>query len=288
VVRRVRARGWHVTGVTRRPCAESDLVADLRKPIEGWPDADVVLHLAGAYAGCSARELADSDLAMAHNLVAWGRRHGARRFVLASAAEVYGPIEGVADEDWPCRPVIPYGRAKLEIEGLFRAAGFPELAICRLGEVYGPGGRIMRELAGRLRSGFCPWPGAGRVDVSFLHVEDAAEALILACGADLAGCKVYNVADDVNGTWRQFIDEIASLLGTRRAVPLPLWAALGYSWMLSTSSALLGRPATVTPHVLRLLTTPKVLSSACVKETLGFAPAHPSFSASLKGALVGL
>ncbi|HEY1205286.1 MAG: NAD(P)-dependent oxidoreductase [Bryobacteraceae bacterium] len=278
VVRRARARGWDVTGVARRPCPEADRIADLRQPIEGWPAPDAVIHLAGAYAGCGARELAQTDLAMARNLLTWGSR-SVRRWVFASAAEVYGDIAGEAGESWPCRPVIPFGRAKLEIERMFQAAELPELAICRLGEVYGPDSRILSELGGRLRRGFCPWPGDGEVKISFLHVEDAAEALLLAVAR---GSGVYNVGDCEPATWRQFLDSMAELLCVRRAIYLPLPVARCYAALASWADR------AVTPHVLRLLTTPKVLSSARIRDELGFVPRYPAFRAGLEEALRGL
>jgi nucleoside-diphosphate-sugar epimerase len=288
VMKRARARGWQVTGVARRPCAEADRIADLRQQIAEWPTPDALVHLAGGYAGLGARELAAADLAIARNVLAWGKQQGVRRWVLASAAEVYGDIDGVADENWPCRPVIPYGRAKLEIEEMFQGAGFPEVAICRLGEVYGPGGRILRELGGRLRSGFCPWPGDGEVRISFLHAEDAAEAVVLACERAAPGCRIYNAGDEEPATWRRFLDTMAGLIGSRRAVYLPEMAARCYAACAAWTETLLGRPAAVTPHVLRLLTTPKVLSSARLREELGFEPRYPAFAGGLKEALGGL
>lgn len=74
VVKGARARGWEVTGVARRPCPEADRIADLRETIEDWPAPDAVIHLAGAYAGCGPRELAETDLRIARNLLAGDRR----------------------------------------------------------------------------------------------------------------------------------------------------------------------------------------------------------------------
>jgi dihydroflavonol-4-reductase len=181
VVQQARRRGWKVTGVARRKCKEAETIADLRYPVGNWETPDAIIHLAGSYAGCGAREFANTDLVIASNLLEWGIQKGVRRWVFASAAEVYGDIDGVAMESYPCHPVIPYGKAKLHIEGMLRTAGLPEVMICRLGEVYGAGGRILHELGGKLRHGFCPWPGDGNVAISFLHVEDAAEALVIAC-----------------------------------------------------------------------------------------------------------
>src|SRR5271165_4620210 len=85
VVRQMRAAGWRVTGVARRTCAEAEVICDLRLPIEGWPVPDAVVHLAGGYAAASARELAESDLAIARNMIAWGQEAGIQRWVIASA-----------------------------------------------------------------------------------------------------------------------------------------------------------------------------------------------------------
>ena len=288
VVRKARARGWRVTGVARRACNEADRIADLRQPIQGWPTPDAIVHLAGGYAGSSAVELARADLAIARNLIAWDGRPGVRRWVLASAAEVYGVIHGEADENCPCRPVIPYGRVKLAVEKMFQAAEFPNLAICRLGEVYGRDSRILRELGGRLRRGFCLWPGDGRVNVSFLHVEDAAEALLLACERAGPGCQTYNVTDDQPATWRHFLDCIAGLLGSQRALYLPEWVARCYARLEWSTDRLFCRPEAVTPYVLRLLTTPKVLSSVRLRDQLGFRPQYPAIDSGLEEALIGL
>ena len=283
VVKQARARGWDVMGVARRPCADATLIADLRQPIEDWPAPDAVIHLAGSYVGGTTREMAETDVAMARNLLAWGRRKGVRRWVFASAAEVYGDIAGEADESWPCRPAIPFGSAKLEIERMFQAAGLPEVAICRIGEVYGPNGRLLSELGGRLRSGFCPWPGDGQVRLSFVHVEDAAAALLLASERAAPASRTYNVGDSQPATWRQFLDRVAEMLGVRRrAVYLPLAVARCYAACVSWADA------TVTPRVLRLLTTPKVLSSARARDELGFVPRYPAFDAGLLEALGAL
>jgi len=256
--------------------------------VKDWPTPGAVIHLAGGYVGASARELAAADLAMARNLIAWGQPVGVRRWILASAAEVYGAIAGAADESWPCRPAIPYGAAKLEMERMFQAAGFSEIAICRLGEVYGRDGRILQEIPERLRRGFCPWPGDGQVRISFLHVDDAAEALVRACERAEAGCEIYNVGDREPATWREFLDRIAAALGTGRARFLPYWLARGYAAFEEGKDLLTRRTGAVTPRILRLLTTPKVLSSERIRERLGFTPRYAGLESGLREALGGL
>jgi nucleoside-diphosphate-sugar epimerase len=292
VVKQARAAGWCVTGVARRPCQEADLISDLRQPIENWPTPDAVLHLAGGYAGANARELADSDLTITRNLLAWGRRQGIRRWVFASAAEVYGWVQGEADEQAATRPMIPYGEVKLEVERLFAqmANNVPDcrMVFLRIGEVYGRDSRLLHELTTRLKGGFCPWPGSGRVPLSFVHVEDVALALRLAAQVGPAGISIYNVADEEPTTWYTFVRHLAGKVGARPPVRLPL--PLVYSYMLGhrLASSAAGRTPVLTGHALRLLTTPKVLANRKIKRELGFSPQFPEFRCGLEEALHGL
>lgn len=288
VVRKARSRGWKVTGIARRPTSDANLIADLRSPIRNWEVPDAVIHLAGNYAGCRMEQLAGTDLVIANNLLEWGKREGVRKWVFASAAEVYGDIDGEADESYPCHPVIPYGKIKLRVEGIFRDAGLPEVMICRVGEVYGADGRIVHELGGKLRNGFCPWAGDGKVKISFIHVEDVAEALILACEQAKPGFNIYNVGDSGPATWRQFLGEIATHLNVRSAYFLPKYLAYFYATSVSWGDRMFGRSPNITPQVLRLLVTPKVLSSICLHEQLGFVPHYPNIYIGLKEALRNL
>ena len=285
VVRKARSLGWKVTGVARRPTDEANLIADLRNPIHNLEVPDAIIHLAGGYAGCRMKELANTDLVIANNLLEWGKREGVHRWVFASAAEVYGDIDGEADESYPCCPVIPYGKIKLRIESMLHDAGLPEVIICRIGEVYGSDGRILHELVSKLRSGFCPWAGDGNVKISFIHVEDVAEVLVLACRLAKPGFNVYNVGDSEPATWRQFLGEIAMHLNVRSAYYLPKYLAYFYAASVSSVDRLFGRPPNITPQVLRLLVTPKVLSSKRLLKQIGFVPQYSNIYTGLKEAM---
>src|SRR4029077_18832213 len=108
-------------------------------------------HLAGAYAGAGDQELRHADLTMAHNVIQWGLAAGIKNWILASAAEVYGDVHGIADEEAPLLPVIPYGRIKLMVERLLtektRDVSNCRVILLLIGEGYGPGGRLTPQLA---------------------------------------------------------------------------------------------------------------------------------------------
>jgi len=292
VVRAARAAGYKVFTQGRRAAPGIDVVCDLRAPLHNAPPADWVVHLAGAYAGANRDELEEKDFAFARHVLAWATATGVQNIAFASAAEVYGAVAGIATEDAPTEPVIPYGRMKLRIEGLLAefvaAAPGRTAAVLRLGEVYGVQGRLIQELSRRLRSGFCPWFGSGNVPLSFVHVDDVAQAFICAM-ARAKGFGIWNVADDVPATWKEFLGALSQGLEARRPpVRLPLILAHAYAAGTSLAAGLEGRPAVVTPRIVRLLTTSKPLSNTSLKQTLGFKPLYPGYGDGLKELLHGL
>lgn len=287
--------GYSVTRIFHRasaPGPSDALQRDLRFPLENVPPVTWIFHLAGGYAGAERQALERTDLLIARNLIRWGIDHGVQKWVFASAAEVYGRVSGMASEDTLTRPVIPYGDIKLTIEGLLMqmAKDLPycQVVILRIGEVYGGESRLLHELATRLRRGFCPLPGSGRVAVSFVHVEDVAQAFLCAAEYASRNVSVYNVADDQPATWRSFVRYFAELLGTRPPVFLP--RPLVYAYMLGHQlrSRITNNPPVLTSNALRLLTTPKALSNQRIRQELGFTPRFANFREGLEEAVHGL
>lgn len=295
VAEAAREGGYTVTCIFRKapPAQAVDVLQrDLRLPLENVPPVDWIFHLAGGYVGAGRQALERADLQIARNLIRWGVDHGVKNWVFASAAEVYGAVNGLATEQTATKPVIPYGHIKLAIERLLvqMANDLPDsrVVILRIGEVYGSQSRLLRELAARLKRGFCPCPGSGRVPVSFVHVQDVAQAFLRAAEHAATGVSVYNVADDEPATWRAFVRYLAELLGTRPPVFLP--RSLAYAYMLGhqIKSRVINEEPVLTAYALRLLTTPKALSNQAVKQDLGFTPCFPNFRNGLEAILHGL
>jgi len=126
------------------------------------------------------------------------------------------------------------------------------------------------------------------VPVSFVHVEDVAQAFLRAAEHASRGVSVYNVADDEPATWRSFVGYLAQLLGTRPPVPLPRSAAYAYMLGHRVRSRICKREPILTRHALQLLTTPKALSNRAIKQELGFIPQFPNFRCGLEVTLRGL
>jgi nucleoside-diphosphate-sugar epimerase len=295
VAETMRQTGYDVRALVRKAGENNTagtIVHDLRLPLANVPPADWVLHLAGAYAGAGVGELQRTDLAMANNLIRWGISAGVKNWIFASAAEVYGDVEGFATENSPTAPVIPYGRIKLQIEKLFThelsAISNCRLVILRIGEVYGSGSKLLAELTAGLRRGFCPWPGSGNFLLSFVHVDDVAVAFLCAAQNAPSGVNIYNVADDTAATWRDFILRIAQQCGTQGPQFLPLSLVRAYAVSSTLANRLIGRESVFTVHAVRLIITPKLLSNARAKRELGFRPRYADFFEGLEKSLRGL
>lgn len=295
VVRAAERAGYDVTALVRNPRqsnASTVVQHDLRLPLSDLPPADWIFHLAGAYAGAGDEELSRADCTMADNIITWGLKARIKNWIFASAAEVYGDVEGTATEAAPTRPVIPYGRVKLAVERLFaeRFGNLPDsrVVILRIGEVYGSEGRLIGELTTRLKRGFCPWPGSGRVRVSFVHVDDVAQVFLCAVRHARTGVSIYNVADDVPLSWRDFTSGVAQRLGVHSPLFLP--APLVYTYAICSTLARRMRhlEPVLTQYALRLLTTAKTLSNARIKSELRFQPQYPSCAEGMEDALRGL
>lgn len=287
--------GFGVTTIVRKlhlSDVRSVIQHDLTLPLGNLPPVDWIFHLAGAYAGAGDEELRRADLQIAHNVIHWGLEAGIKNWIFASAAEVYGDVYGRATEEAPTQPVIPYGRAKLMVEQLFmkKTKDIPNrrVVIFRIGEVYGSEGRLINELAIRLQRGFCPWPGTGHVPVSFVHVDDVAQAFLRAVQNAPVGVSVYNVADDMPVTWRDFLVCIAQLLGVKPPVFLPKPLVHLYAAGSTLASWAARRERVLTSRAIRLITTPKALSNARLKREMGFQPCYPTYPEGLEEALRGL
>jgi UDP-glucose 4-epimerase len=188
--------------------------ADLERLEEAeLPDVDAVVHLAQAnvpfpdQAETLYRVNTESTLALLEH----ARRSGARTFLYASSASVYGFGDRPFEEDDPPSSRDFYAVTKLNGEQLVAAyGGFFSTAVFRLVAPYGPGqsGRMIPAVIGRVREGRpVTLNGGGRPRMNPIYVEDAARAAVAAL--ELDGNHVVNVAgDEVVG-----IDDIARLAG---------------------------------------------------------------------------
>lgn len=240
VCHQLRKHGGYVTGVGRNPPETTDSTVkhtfllpqdfirlDLSSPtLSGILDRqrfDMIFHLAGyVYAVGSVKTPAldfNQNLVATFNLLEAVRSSGfSGRLIYVSTAAVYGePRQVPIDEQTATKPISPYGASKLAAEEYIRAYshcyGFQSV-IARLFSLYGPRQKkqVVFDILCKALLSDDPIRllGNGGEMRDFVHVDDAARALL--CLADRAeiGAPIFNVCSAQGTT----IHDLATLIVT--------------------------------------------------------------------------
>jgi nucleoside-diphosphate-sugar epimerase len=198
------------------------------------------------------------------------RAAGARRILVQSIAFVVAP-QGpwVQDETAPLPdPAPPTGdaiSAVKEMEAAVLGAEGIEGLVLRYGFFYGPatafgpGGYSAGEVARRR----FPIVGPGTGRFSFVHVDDAVEATVLALERGAPG--VYNVVDDEPAPAKDWIPAMAAAMGAKAPRRVPVWLA----------RLVVGRLA-------QQMVSQRGSSNAKARRELGFVPRHPTYRESFE------
>ena len=217
--RQARAAGHDVLGVVRsidsrdRLRAEG-LAAEAFDLFAGdWsalPAAfDVVVYAASTGGGGPEAYALAYDVGVKRAL-AWAAAVGAQTFVFTSSTGVYRQDDGRIVDEESVVGGAPTADAILGGERAVLNSGFAKARVLRFGGLYGPG---RHHLVDQLRRG--EHVIGGRVDhyINYLHLDDAASALLAALVAGPDGARVYNVGDGCPVTKEALARWIAKRLG---------------------------------------------------------------------------
>lgn len=200
---------------------------------------EAVLHLAAkvsirASVDAFAEDARQNFLGTARALAAT-IKSGARRFVMASSMAVYddSPTPQPLSEDWPKKPLSPYGISKLAAEQLVHLMGRQsgtETLVLRFFNTFGTGQAltpyvgVITIFLDRIRSGQPPVIfGDGHQCRDFVYVGDVARACVLALESDACGQSI-NIGTGQGTT----VNQVARLLLERLESPLePVFAPAG-------------------------------------------------------------
>ena len=214
---------------------------DLARGEEIFPEmraCDIFIHMAALLFGLSWRDYLSANCAASRHLanqIARAGSHGPERVILVSSLAAAGPCaapEGRTEED-VATPVSAYGWSKLLSENIFRAAAGDRLVVLRPPIIYGSGDRGLLPVYRGLKKGIGVVPGIRRdFPVSILHVDDMAQAVLLACKGHARG--IYHLGDGDVWPMADFYRAAAHAMGRRaRMIHLPLWF-MGLTAGLST------------------------------------------------------
>jgi 2-alkyl-3-oxoalkanoate reductase len=207
-----------------------DAPAVRRAVAEAHPDA--IIHEATALANMKWSRSLDRSFALTNRLrtegtnalLAAAREAGVRRFVAQSFASYRYAREGswVKTEDDPLDPAPPpaareTNAAMAQLDKTVTDAGGIAL---RYGGFYGAGDD---GFASMVRKRQYPIVGDGAGVTSWIHLDDAAAATVLALGHD--GPAIYHVVDDEPAPMREWLPVFAAALGAKRPWRAPRWVA---------------------------------------------------------------
>jgi 2-alkyl-3-oxoalkanoate reductase len=284
-------RGHEVIGTSRSPEKAERLRAAGAEPVVlDVLDRDAVreavlqsrpngiIHEATALAGLSDMKHFDRTFALTNRLrtegtdallaAAW--EAGVRLFVAQSFAGWPYAREGgpVKTEDDPLdpTPVTAMRETLAAIRRLEEATVDFGGAALRYGGLYGAPDNVQLELVRKRRF---PIVGDGGGIWSFVHLEDAATATILALEQGAQG--VYNVVDDDPAPVREWLPALADAIGAKPPRRIPAWLA----------RLLAGESGVV------MMTESRGASNAKVKRELSWTLRYPSWREGFRSAYAG-
>jgi UDP-glucose 4-epimerase len=202
-------------------------VAQIERAAREAGEVDSIIHLAAMvpkHAGQDEAAAAFSANLMGtiHLFGALGRDGQAN--VFASTAEVYGLPDGhdPIREDTDPQPLSWYGASKVAAEVYCRTLERHDhlrIAILRITVLYGSGDTIERAIPNFIRNAVRDEPiriFGGEELRDYLHVDDAAQAVLAACGRRLSG--TYNVGSGRGVSIRDAAEAVLRLAGGRSAI----------------------------------------------------------------------
>lgn len=249
LVHRLVGRGHVVVGLTRfesnRRALESsgaraaignalDRVAVVRHVAEARPEVVVQLLTALPPSGAPRRK----DLERTNRVRTTGNAHlieaavaaGSRRLVAESFVGIYGAARfaSPANEDVPLPEAgrTAFAGAALALREMERqlasAADGLETVALRIGLLYGPGvPSTERWIADARRGRLLAPSGLGGV-APFVHIDDAADALVAAIEHPAAS-RVYNIVDDEAVDMSSMLERLSVAIGARPPRHVPGW-----------------------------------------------------------------
>jgi nucleoside-diphosphate-sugar epimerase len=202
------------------------------------------------------------------HLLAAAKEAGVRRFVAQSfCGWPYARIGGAVKSE--CDPLDPdppqeFRRTLAAIqyqENAVTNAVDTEGTILRYGAFYGDDtGLFDGPFVDQVRRRRVPLIGDGNGWWSFLHIDDAAAATVLAIERGRPR-DIYNIVDDDPAPVREWLPALARTLGARPPFHLPAWIAR----------------IVAGEHLVTMMTRQRAGSNAKAKHELGWQPAHVSW-----------
>ena len=288
IVRSLRTHGYAVRMLARRRPQAPDssvevVLGDLTQPESFAPALEgvsTVIHAA----------LTDG---LTHDLEATSQLHklsaaaGVRQFLHLSTISIYGnPADGIiSEETLPLPSSDAYASTKQKIEEALRMPpACAEVAILRLGCVYGPGGGWWTHgLLDMMARGKLILVNGGTGYANLIHVEDVAALILLLMERPNPAFEIYNVTDGEPVSWSRYFAALENISGQPATVSMSAAEARehGRKWLRPSLPRRAIRKLTRAPNIFALddraidtFASRAVYSNEKASRLLGFRPAY--------------
>ena len=261
------AKAGQLRSLGAEPAVLDVLDAGAVRAVIGNARPDAIVYQATALAGQAFSRNMDRGFAATNELrtrgtdilLAAAREKGVPRFVGQSFApfryaHAGGPVKDESDPlvaDPPPSARLSFG-AMAHVDQAVTAAGGIAL---RYGGFYGEEDDAM---VGAVRKRQFPLLGDGGGIMSFIHLDDAAAATVLALDAE--GPAIFNITDDEPAPMRDWLPALAAATGAKPPYHLPGWVG-----------------ALVMGKTITMLTEARGASNAKAKKDLGWVLRYPSW-----------
>ena len=169
-----------------------------------------------------------------------------RRFVHVSTSDVYGYPRQVADESHPIVDTkLPYQRSKSlgerAVWAFSEETGLP-VTVIRPVSIYGPGDTdFVTEIGSLLLKRQMVMIDGGSCRAGLLYLSNAVDGIIRAADSPDTVGQAYNLRDETDETWGDYVCTLADGLGTRRPwINLPGRVALALGHLFEATYGALG------------------------------------------------
>jgi UDP-glucose 4-epimerase len=221
------------------------LIGDLKDPqtaLRSVENVDTVFHFAAnpevRVSSIDPETHFNENIVATFNLLEAMRKKNVREIVFASSSSVYGESNDIpVDENAPIKPVSVYGASKASCETLIHA--YSKLyrikaVILRYANVVGP--RLRHGVIWDLINKLIKNPreleilGDGRQIRSYIYIDDAIEATIIAWRETDADYEVYNIGNEDWITVDEVADHIIEVVGLNNVNKIykPLLHGIGW------------------------------------------------------------
>lgn len=256
--------------------SNDDIQVNLAKNVPEFPEQyDVIFHAAGKahvipHTEEEIKSFYDVNLQGTKNLCAALEKVGVpKSFIFVSTVAVYGCEEGEdIDESHPLNGNTPYALSKIQAEQFLTdwcKKNNVILSIIRPSLIAGPNppGNLGAMISG-IKLGKYLSIGGGKARKSVLMVNDIP--ILIDLLKDKGG--IYNVCDDSQPSFKELETTIATQLGGKRVIGIPLW----FAKFCAKVGDLLGTKAPINSVKLSKITKSLTFSNAKAKKELGWQP----------------